>query len=182
MKGRWKIYLGIVLAVVVVGQAVVYFPVETSALVWHIKHGFHAELGDIRVHVPFSYEASDPQGLGYISLSRYSGKFWDGFSDITIDLQNRNHAGNLPSVMERLGLKKVYEQPTTFAGRSGVCVDYTHDVQDTGGDPVAHVLLLTRETFCVFGDSAIVHFMGTPDLKEDFYKILETAEPIRRKT
>jgi hypothetical protein len=75
--------------------------------------------------------------------------------------------------------KKVGERTATFAGRSGTCVEYVPEI----GDPRINDFIREhdmREIDCRFDDVAVM-LIGTANLKGDFYNIIQTAEPVRRK-
>ena len=183
MKRRLKIYLVIVLAAVGAWTTLNYFSVETMALVWHLQHGFHAELGGIRMRVPLSFQAHSPKGLPELTMIRFGGHVWKGGGLITIDFR---HPG--PEAMQTIEARlpnklvtrtRIGERPVTFAGRSGMCVEYIPQVDDSRANQYIQAMN-PRDIDCWFGDVG-VEMIGTANLKDDFYNIIQTAEPIRRK-
>jgi hypothetical protein len=183
VKRRLKVYGGIALAVVVAWAALDYFSVETAALAWHVRHGFHAELGGIRMRVPLSYEADDPTGLPGLTMIRRSGRLWRGGGIITIDFNQPSpealqaiEAMHPNKLIEK---NKVGERTVTFAGRTGTCIEYIPQTTDTLLNELIKATG-SRDIDCWFGGVG-VELLGTASLKEDFYNIIQTAEPTGRK-
>jgi hypothetical protein len=185
VKRRIRAYIIVVVALIVAYGAIIYSSTEISALIWHARHGFHAELGGIRVRVPFGYEASDFAGPTSLLIIKQAGHFQRGAATITVDFQRQPslEAMQRAESMRPKGdvtRKKVGERTATFAGRSGTCVEYVPEFVD----PRISELMREhdmREIDCRFGDVA-VELIGTANLKDDFYDIIQTAEPVRRKS
>lgn len=195
MRGRWKIYLAIVVSLIIVIEGDSYYWGNISALFWHIRHGFHVELGDIRVQVPLLYEADDPHGLAYITLTSLVRRVRPGFSFIFINVQKRGPSQRTPSQvleMQALGLERINERKLTFAGRLGTCVEFSRVSKSreeilaaappNAKQAMARWLNSIVDIRCAFGDDTDVSFLGTDNLRDDFYKILQHAEAIRLKS
>lgn len=81
-----------------------------------------------------------------------------------------------------LGMKRksVGERTDVLAGRPGKCIESI---------PVIDQVRLQqdfekrdmRDIECSFGDDVEVEFIGTGNLKDDFYNMIQTAEPVQRK-
>lgn len=184
MKRGTKICIAVSAALLVIGAALDYFRVESWTLAWHVRHGFHAELGDLRLRVPFLYEADDPNGLPWIDITHYPGRVSKGFSLITVDFHPPRSAedwrsGRWETVMQKMGLKRVRERSIAFAGRPGECFEY---IQDQSGTQEAARRLIqgTGQIFCSFGN-VDVDFMGTTSLEDEFYGFIQAAESVHRK-
>lgn len=183
MKRRLEVYGAIVLALVVVWAVLDYFSVEAGDFVWHLRHGFHAEVGGIRVMVPFSYQADSPQGLPELTLIKSGGRISHGGGFISIDFRHPS-----PQAVEAVEAmlpnklvtrKRVGDRAVTFAGRSGTCVEYIPQISDSR---INEIIQATdpRDIDCWFGDLG-VELLGSSNLKEDFYNIIRAAEPVQRK-
>ncbi len=185
MKRRIKAYIIVVIALIVAYSASIYSSTEISALIWHARHGFHAQLGGIRVRVPLAYEASDAAGPTSLLIIKQAGHLQRGGATIIVDFQKLPSLEAMQTAEAMLRKpavtnKKVGERTATFAGRSGTCVEYVPEF----ADPRINELIREhdmREIDCRFGDVA-VSLIGTANLKDDFYDIIQTAEPVRRKS
>ena len=159
-----------------------YFSVEALNLVWHLQHGFHAEVGGIRMRVPLTYEADAPNGLPELTITRISGRAWHGGGFIMINFRRPSTEAEeaalamLPNKL--VTRQKVGERALTFAGRPGMCVEY---IPHAGDSLLNHYLqaMNARDIDCWFGDVG-VELLGSAKLKDDLYNIIQTAQPIGR--
>ena len=178
-------YGGMALVLLVIAwAALVYFLVETQTVAWHVQHGFHAEVGGIRMRVPLSYVADDPQGLPSLTLTRRGGRLWRGGATIMIDFRRPSPAANQAIEAkappnELIKRNKLDERTLTFAGRSGTCVEYVPQLADSRVNAILQEADM-RDIDCWFG-GVEVELLGTASLREDLYYIIQTAEPIGRK-
>lgn len=182
MKTRLKIYGFVALAVLAAAGVMTYGNAELSTLVWHLRHGFHAEIGGIRVRVPLAYEADDPHGLSSLSITRLPSRLWHKGGVIIIYFQKLPSPEAMESADALLrksdpgtGMKRmrVGERTAMFAGRQGTCVEYNAEIVRP---PVNGY-----EIQCRFGADVSVELIGSPDLKNDFYDMIRTAEAVKRK-
>jgi hypothetical protein len=65
------------------------------------------------------------------------------------------------------------DRPATFAGRRGKCVEYRTEVMQPR--------LQGFEIVCGFEGDVSVQFIGSSNLRDDVYNIIQTAEPVKRK-
>ena len=125
---RLAIY-GMLIAVLTIAWAAAhYYSTELSAVVWHARHGFHAQIGDIRVRVPLAYEADDPHGLPWSSISRMPGCFSGPGGFIMFDFRRLPSPEDIEAgeaLLRQRGFKtqvqrvKLAERPAGFAGETG---------------------------------------------------------------
>lgn len=176
--------LAVLVALFALLEAADYFLAETMALAWHVRNGFHAEIGGIRVHVPLSYEAEDPHGLSFLDITRLPARFRDGGSGvITINFMKQPSPEAIQSREEMLAqgratLKrtKVGESKTAFAGRPGICVEYVMQLKTASIPPVDEYGIQ-----CQFNGDVNVSLIGSDRLRNDFYEIIQSAEPVKGK-
>jgi len=178
VKKRLAVYTLIIALLLVAWVAVHDFSTELSALAWHAQHGFHAQIGDFRVQVPLAYEADDS-----FSISRMPGRLTGPGGFIMFDFQQRLPSPEQREAAEALIKKKGYklplqtvkvaERPAAFAGRPGKCIEYS--------PAIAELRLVTAEIDCNFDGDVSVQFIGSGNLRNDFYNIIQTAEPAKRK-
>ena len=166
-------------AVAVVG----YSYNELSAIAWHVRHGFHTEIAGIRLSVPLAYEAEDPHGLPSLSITKLPGHFSSAGGFILIDLHSRRTPEGIEAaeaLARQRGMKPAIdriregERAAVFAGRQGKCVEYRTEV--------AQPRLRGFEIVCGFEGEVSAQFLGSPTLKSDFYRIIQSAEPVKGKS
>lgn len=187
MSGRVKVYVFIPLFLLAAAGAMKYYFTEISALAWHVRHGFHAELRGIRVRIPLPYEADDPAGLPTLLITKYAGHAWHGGGFISIDFRKqpspeaiRVAEAMLPKGRAGLKRTKVGEQPAMFAGRAGTCTEYKAQVGDSRIDELIRQLDM-RAIDCWFDGGINVQLIGSANLESDFYNMIQTAEPVKGK-
>ena len=157
------------------------FSTELSALAWHARHGFHTQIGGIRVQVPLAYEADDSS-----SISRMPGRLTGPGGLIMFNFQKTLSPEDMETRMKAAEAQlrqrsfkaqvqkvKLAERAATFAGRKGRCVEYGVDVVE----PRLH----SAEIDCSFDGDVSVQLIGSSNLRDDFYNIIQTAEPVKRK-
>ncbi len=185
MKRRLTVYLIVVLVLLGAWTTLDYFGIEAMNFAWHLRHGFHAEVADVRMKVPFSYQAESPKGLPELTMTRFAGRVWHGAGSISVDFWKHPSPearlaamAMLPKDKQIFTLKKVGERTTMFAGRPGKCIESTPEFDEAS---LQNQLKDTLDIECSFGDDAEAMFIGTANLKGDFYKIIQSAESVRRK-
>lgn len=175
---QWVVYSSIITLLLIAWVAAHDFSTELSAAAWHARHGFHTQIGDVRVQVPLAYEADDD----LLSISRMPGRLSGPGGFIMF------HFGRFPSpedmeaaeaLLRQKGFKaqvqkvKLAERSTTFAGRQGRCVEYSTEIVE--------LRLQGAEIDCRFDGDVSVQLIGSSNLRNDFYNIIQTAEPAKRK-
>jgi hypothetical protein len=186
VKTRIKIYGFAALALLATAYAMTYAENELSALVWHVRHGFHTQIGDVRVRVPLGYEADDPHGLPSFSISKFPGRLSGLGGFITFNFRRLPSLDAMEAAMDaadvQLRLKgvktqvqrvKLAERSVTFAGRQGICVEYSAEIVE--------LRLRSSEIDCRFDGDVSVQYIGSSNLRDDVYNIIQTAEPVTRK-
>lgn len=75
---------------------------------------------------------------------------------------------------------KIGERKAMFAGRAGTCVEY---IPEAGNSRIDELIRQSdkRDIDCWFDGDVNVQLMGSANLKNDFYDIIQTAEPVTRK-
>jgi hypothetical protein len=176
VKKRLRMYVIAIVAIVAVITAIGYFYTELSATVWHLRHGFHAEVGGIKVRIPLAYETDGSNGLASLLITRMSGNMWHGGGAISIDFHKQPSPEVVRLLESRGAMKKtkIGQQTASFAGRSGNCVEST---PQTGNERLQRSMqsIDFREIRCWFGGDVEVTFRGTANLKNDFYSIIQSA-------
>lgn len=178
MKKRAIIYGTLIVAPIIAWAAAHYCATELSDVAWHIRHGFHTQIRDVRVQVPLAYQADDMHGLPWFSISRSPGRFSGPGGFIIFDFRRLPSPEDMEAAEALLRQKdtqirvrrvKLAERPATFAGRQGKCVEYSE------------LPLADTEIDCRFDGDASAQFIGSSNLKNNFYNIIQTAEPVQRK-
>jgi hypothetical protein len=182
-----KVYVLIPLVLLAAAGAMKYYFAEISALAWHVRHGFHAELRGIRVRIPLPCEADDPAGLPTLLITKYAGHAWPGGGFISIDFRKQPSPeaiqvaqAMLPKGSAGVRRTKVGEQPAIFAGRQGTCIEYKPEVGDSRIDELIRQRDM-RDIDCWFDGGINVQLIGSANLENDFYNMIQTAEPVKRK-
>lgn len=188
MKKRLKVYGLIVATLLATAFLVTFWSTELSAISWHLRHGFHADLGGVRVRVPFSYEASDPHGLPSLWIDRLPGVLWRDGGFIFLDFQRLPSPEAIEAAESLLKSKgkdigisrmRVGERTAMFAGKQGKCIEY--NTRASLPEPLKGYAMTGFEIQCRFGDDVSASLMGSPTLKNDFYNIIQTAKLINEK-
>jgi hypothetical protein len=178
---RLAIYGMLIVVLTIAWAAAHYYSTELSAVLWHARHGFHAHIGDIRVRVPLAYEADDPHGLPWSSISRMPGRFSGPGGFIMFDFRRLPTPEDIEAgetLLRQRGFKiqvqrvKLAERPAVFAGRRGRCIEYSAEIGE---------LQLGAAIDCRFDGDLSVQLIGSSNLRDDFYNIIQTAEPVKRK-
>ena len=182
MTKRVAIYGTLLTVLMLASAAAHYYSTELLAVVWHARHGFHAQIGDIRVRVPLAYEADDAHGLPWSSISRMPGRFSGPGGFILFDFQKLPSPADMEAADALLRQKgfnaqfqnvKLAERSATFAGRKGRCIEY--------GVEIVELRQKGTDIDCRFEGDVSAHFIGSSSLRDDFYKIIQTAEPVKKK-
>ena len=177
MKKRLAIYGSLSVGLIIAWTAAHYCAVELSAVVWHVRHGFHTQIRNVRVQVPLAYQADDTHGLPWFSISRMPGRFIGPGGFIIFDFRRLPSPEDMEEAEALLRQKdtqthvqrvRLAERPATFAGRQGRCVEYSE------------LTLEDAEIDCRFDGDVSAQFIGSSNLRNDFYKIIQTAEPVKR--
>jgi hypothetical protein len=167
-----------------------YFRPESAAIFWHQRHGDFVDADDVRLHVPSAYVADGGRRgailivePGLFAISWYPrgmqrvGKMEFWFQDKNALLKPvwgqriREYMG---SIFMARNFHHVADRAYSLAGRDGICSEYsiTSGVFDFG----------TRfNIVCTFGEDGYAEFEGTSPSAADFYKIIESAQPVTRK-
>jgi hypothetical protein len=182
MTKRLLIYGTLIAVLTLAWAAAHYCSTELSAVLWHIRHGSHAEIEGIRLTVPLTYEADDPGGLPSLSIMKLAGHLSGPGGIIMIDLRSRLslealEAADAPArqrgIKPEIDQVRLGDRPATFAGRRGKCVEYRTEVMQPR--------LQGFEIVCGFEGDVSVQFIGSSNLRDDVYNIIQTAEPAKRK-
>jgi hypothetical protein len=169
-----------------------YFRSERKAAFLSVVDGSHfAEAGGVKFHVPAGYVSSiSPNGRdveltsepGAFSVQMYmeekvrEGKmnFW-----LQNELVSRLGGKKMRELMrlrfDQKSLRYVADHPSSLAGQEGICSEYSAHY---GGEITYGTRL---GIVCTFGDNQYADFQGTLLGAADFYKILESAQPLQRK-
>jgi hypothetical protein len=169
-----------------------FFRSERNAAFLRPLTGSHfVEAGGVKFHIPAGYVSSiSPNGRD-VELTSEPGTF-----SIQMYVEEKVREGKMNfwlqnELVSRLGGKKMRElmslpfgqkslryvadHPYSLAGQEGVCSEYRvhHGGEITYGTRLGIV--------CTFGDDKYADFQGTLLGAVDFYKIVESAEPLQRK-
>jgi hypothetical protein len=117
-------------------------------------------------------------------LTKFGSTLDPGGGFITVDFHPYPPPGAMDRIQAILAKKgmtrtRVSERSVAFAGRSGSCVESIEKIGERVLDEIARANDF-RYINCWFGDVAVT-FMGTADLKDDFYRIIQSAEQVQRK-
>jgi hypothetical protein len=152
---------------------------------WHVLHGFHCNLRDVRVWVPFSYRAvsGTPNTLALIAFRGLNPTPREEVKAGTIMINF------IESEMARLPLEitlgqgiialntdgpfvKKDERDITMAGRKGRCLEYGIN---TGPNSESLVDNDTIKIYCWFGNDLRASFLGRSSSAREFYEIVASA-------
>ena len=165
---------------------------ERKAAFLHPVNGSHfVEAGGVKLHIPAGYISSiSPNGRD-VELTSEPGTF-----SIQMYMEEKVREGKMNfwlqnELVSRLGGKKMRElmrlrfdqrslpyvadHPYSLAGQEGICSEYSAHY---GGEITYGTRL---GILCTFGDDKYADFQGTLLGAADFYKIIESAEPLQRK-
>jgi hypothetical protein len=162
VKKRLAIYGSLSVGLIIAWTAAHYCAVELSAVVWHVRHGFHTQIRNVRVQVPLAYQADDTHGLPWFSISRMPGRFIGPGGFIIFDFRR------LPSPEDMEEAEALLRQKDT----------QTHVQRVRLAERPA--TLEDAEIDCRFDGDVSAQFIGSSNLRNDFYKIIQTAEPVKR--
>ena len=183
MKKRLKIYGSILLTLFAVYALITFGDADLSAMTWHLRHGFHVDLAHTKLRVPFTFEAGDPSRADSIWLERRPGLFWREGGFISFDFASVSSPEAIEAaeaILKKRGIQSVVqssvkrsqvgEHATVFAGHQGRCHEYNVNIIE------AHIN--AYEIHCWFSGDVETMFVGSPKLRDDFYNIIQTAEPL----
>ena len=186
MTGRFKkilvsygIPLGILFSAGILMRTVPHFG-------WHLLHGFHTEIRDVRVWVPLSYRAigGTPSTLALIAFRGLSPTPREEVKAGTIMI-------NFPEPeLARLPLEitlgqgiialntdgpffKKSEREMTMAGRNGRCLEYGIN---TGPNSESLLDNDTIKIYCWFGNDLRASFLGRSSAATAFYEVVASAK------
>jgi len=183
VKKRLKIYGLILVGLVAASILIQYDFAELSAIGWHFRHGFHAEVGGIRLKVPLPYEADDTAGLPSLMISKSPGRLSGPGGLIMVDYQKlptQEQRDAAEALLQKKGFQsgiteaRVGERAVSLAGRQGTCTEYNVTM--------AKLRIDSYEIDCQFSGNVSAMLMGSPRLKNDFYDIIQSAQPLEAKT
>jgi len=153
---------------------------------WHMLHGFHAEVRDVRVWVPFSYRAvsGTPDSLALIAFPGLNPTPREEVNAGTIminfaepDLAQRPLEITLGRGMISLNtggpFSEKAEREITLAGRKGRCLEYGVDAGHYSHSLVDND---TIKIYCWFGNDLRVSFLGQSSSMGKFYEVLASAK------
>ena len=154
---------------------------EVSALIWHARHGSHAEINGIKVQVPLLYEAEDSDGVTSLVLTKFGGTLQPGGGFIMVSFlphPSSEAQQRVDALMTKRAVTKtkVEERTVVFAGRSGSCIE---SISKTGNQVVDEIFR-THDLCnidCRFGD-VTVKFGGSANLKDDLYRMIQSAQQV----
>lgn len=185
MKGRFKkilasygIPLGILFSAGILMRTVPHFG-------WHLLHGFHTEMRDVRVWVPFSYSAvsATPGSLALVAFRGLNPTPRDEVKAGTIMINfSESDRAQLPleislgqgviSLNTNGPFFKKSEREMTMAGRNGRCLEYGIN---TGPNSESLVDNDTIKIYCWFGDDLRASFLGRSSSATEFYEVVASA-------
>jgi len=181
VTNRVAIY-GAIIAVLLMVWAAARYSTEIFVVLWHLRHGSHAEVNGIQVPVPLTYEVLESPGLPRLMMVRFAGHAWRGGGMIDIDF-HKQPSPEVIRLLQSRGVMKsqvVGEYMATLAGKPGRCVE---EIPETG-DAQLQKIMHDRdflEIDCWFGGEVEVTFRGTSSLKNDFYSVVRGAVPVEVK-
>jgi hypothetical protein len=185
VSGRFKkmavsygIPLGILFSAGILTRTVPHFG-------WHLLHGFHCNLHDVRIWVPFSYRAvsGTPNTLALISFRGLNPTPRDEVKAGTILINFTEPDEAQPPLEITLGhgmisfntngpLYKKSEQEMTMADRNGRCLEYGSNMRPDNNSLVDND---TIKIYCWFGNDLRASFLGQSSSAREFYEILASA-------
>jgi hypothetical protein len=170
---------GAIIALLLMAWATAHYSTEIIAVLWHLRHGSHAEVNGIRFPVPLAYEVSESHGLPRLGMVRFAGHAWRGGGMIDIDFYKQASPEVVRLLQSRVLIKSQVEaeQMATLAGKAGKCVE---GVPETGNAQLQKIIRDRDflEIDCWFGGEVEVVFRGTSNLKSDFYSVIQGAVPV----
>jgi hypothetical protein len=187
---KYKAFCTLCAVIVIAAGAANCFMPETIAIAWHVRHGFSAETNRLRFKIPLLYSADvDRQGqsIQITTLSgaaRYRLTSPEQFKMALIDVRAAQPArgsaeqdvATRRDLMARLGYQHQGQRDAMLAGTTGKCMEYAGPPI---GDSGVHFGTKNIEIHCTFGDFLSASFTGTPGAVNDFYELLQSAEPIK---
>lgn len=176
MKRRWKIILGVLVTLLVLVEAADYFLAESTAIAWHLQHGFHAEMRGLRFRVPFLYYEDHGINMLELSFDTIPGHLNKKDASITVDFHKQppdppESTELRETRLKKFGMKQSGVHQLRLAGREGTCTDFVATS--------AASVLGPYMTDCSFGEDLHVHFHGTENAIADFYAIIQSAESVK---
>jgi hypothetical protein len=148
-------------------------------------------MNGIRFRIPLSYMAEVNVEKQELLAHTLSGRLRSRFADqaqlksamIEIVAPERSQSAKtgvatMMDVFIRSGFQKRGERDVTLAGRSGRCVEFYGPAL---GNESFRFGEQTTWIVCDVQDELFCSFSGTPGAVKDFYRLLQTAEPIARK-
>jgi hypothetical protein len=175
---RYGIPLGILFSAGILMRTVPHFG-------WHLLHGFHTEIRDVRVWVPFSYRAvsGTPNSLALIAFRGLNptpreevkaGTTMINFAEpelVRLPLEITLGQGIIALNTDGPFIKKG-EREITMAGRNGRCLEYGIN---TGPNSESLVDNDTIKIYCWFGNDLRASFLGRSSSAGEFYEIVASA-------
>jgi hypothetical protein len=175
----YGIPLGIFLSAGVLSRIVPHFG-------WHLLHGFHTEIRDMQVWVPFSYRAihGPPNSLALIAFRGLNptprdqvnaGTIMFNFAEpdrAQLPLEIALGSGSISFNTTEPFLMKS-DRKMAMAGRNGRCVEY-----GTNAGPNSEFLVDkdTIKIYCWFGNDLRASFLGRSSSAREFYEVVASAK------
>lgn len=152
---------------------------------WHLLHGFHTEMRDVRVWVPFSYRAigGTPSTLALIAFRGLNptpreqvkaGTILINFPEpdrAQLPLEITLGQGIISLNTDGPFFKKS-EREMTMAGRNGRCREYGISTGPNGESLVDND---TIKIYCWFGNDLRASFLGRTSSATEFYEVVASA-------
>ena len=175
----YGIPLGILLSAGILSRIVPHFG-------WHLLHGFHTEIRDMQVWVPFSYRAihGTPNSLALIAFRGLNptpsdqvkaGTIMFNFADpdqAQLPLEITLGSGSISFNTTEPFLMKS-ERQMAMAGRNGRCMEYG---ANTGPNSESLVDNDTIKIYCWFGNDLRASFLGRSSSAGEFYEVVASAK------
>jgi hypothetical protein len=152
---------------------------------WHLLHGFHTEMRDVRVWVPFSYRAvsATPGSLALIAFRGLNPTPREEVKagTIMINLAEPDRAQMPLEITLGQGIIslntdgpffKKSDREMTMAGRKGRCLEYGIN---TGRNNEYLVDNDTIKIYCWFGNDLRTSFLGQSSSAREFYEVVASA-------
>jgi hypothetical protein len=152
---------------------------------WHLLHGFHTEMRDVRVWVSFSYRAvsATPDSLALIAFRGLNptpreqvkaGTIMIDFSEpdrAQLPLEITLGQGIISLNTDGPFFKKS-EREMTMAGRHGRCLEYGINTRPNNEYLVDND---TIKIYCWFGNDLRASFLGQSSSAGKFYEVVASA-------
>ena len=142
------------------------------ALIWHVRHGNHVEVNGIRFQVPFGYKSRNSRFPAVVVFDRQDENASALIQVYFLHRASAEPGSNLTQEqIKSFGIHQTGKRKTTLAGHDGACIEYSVTFGTASS---------LAQAECSFGTDLHTSFFGTPSKITDFYKFMETAQPVQR--